>query len=198
MALGDILGAIREESEGEIRRVSEAAAARVTEVHERAQREAAAIEDQETHARDRAGSKAADRIVNQARLDADRMLREAREEIFRKAMDGAAARLEVIRTEASYGELLDRLLDESRAVLPTARVVKIDPRDTAFVSNRLRERGVAGFQVESDLETWGGLELWSDDGRRVTNTLESRMHKATPHIRSLAAEVIPELRSTPS
>jgi len=198
MALSDILGAIRDESEREIAAIAGDAAGRVSEVLERARREAATIEDQETHARDQAGRNAADRIVNQARLDADRLLREAREDVFRRAHDAAATRLAAIRSEPGYEELVGRLMAESRAVLPAGGVVKVDPRDVELVSNLLRHSGITAMTVEPVLENWGGLEVWAEDGRRVTNTLETRMEKAAPHLRSLAGDVIPELRSTPS
>ena len=70
------------------------------------------------------------------------------------------------------------LLAESRAALPSARELRVDPRD-ADLALPLAD----GLGVESTLETWGGLELASDDGRTIRNTLEERLANAEPLLR---------------
>jgi vacuolar-type H+-ATPase subunit E/Vma4 len=199
MAIGDILAAIRHETETEIRGVAEEAERRTADVLERARIEAAEVEDREAHARDQAAHKAADRIVNQARLNVDRRMREAREELYAEAQRETAARLAGIRAGPDYRAVLDRLIDESRAVLGAGTVIRVDSADAALVTDLMAGRGDGDrIRVDPSLETAGGIELWADDGRRVTNTLEARLEKAEPHLRSLAGQLVPELRSTPS
>ena len=54
---------------------------------------------------------------------------------------------------------------------------------------RTSPRGVAyGLRVEPTLDTWGGVELASDDGRTVRNTLEERLANAELLLRERLAQ----------
>ena len=77
------------------------------------------------------------------------------------------------------------LLAESRAALPAARELRIDRRD-ADLARPLAD----GLGVELTLDTWGGLELASDDGRTLRNTLEERLANAEPLLRRRFAELL--------
>jgi len=197
MALDDILAAIRDETEQQIEVLGAEAQARVATILDRARAESADVETRETHARDRLAQRDADRTINQARLVVDRRLRETRENIYREANQATAARLAALRDSSDYPDLLGRLLDESRAALPRGTTVRIDAADAAVMEQLLRQRGAAS-SVVADLQTMGGLELDTGDGRRVANTLETRLARAEPQLRSLAGSMIPDLRSEPS
>ena len=67
-----------------------------------------------------------------------------------------------------------------------ARVLRVDPRDADLAG------GVApGLRVDATLDTWGGVELASDDGRTVRNTLEERLANAEP---ACSANASPEVK----
>ena len=86
------------------------------------------------------------------------------------------------------------LLAESRAALPAARELRIDRRDRDLA------RPLAdGLGVELTLDTWGGLELASDDGRTLRNTLEERLANAEPLLRRRFSEMLtPDAASDPT
>ena len=90
------------------------------------------------------------------------------------------------------------LFDECRAVLPEARVIRIDPADRDLartVATAAGDDGFAdGFVIDPVLTTSGGLQLATEDGRRqVGNTFESRFERADRPLRSLAASIVPAL-----
>jgi V/A-type H+/Na+-transporting ATPase subunit E len=62
-------------------------------------------------------------------------------------------------------------------------VLRIDPRDADLAG------GVAqGLRVEPTLDTWGGVELASNDGRTVRDTLEERLANAELLLRERLAQ----------
>jgi V/A-type H+/Na+-transporting ATPase subunit E len=88
-----------------------------------------------------------------------------------------------VRATASYPELFRTLLAESRAALPAARELRVDPRD-----RDLAHTTADGLRVDPTLKTWGGLELASDDGRTIRNTVEERLVNAEPLLRRRFAQ----------
>lgn len=194
MALEDILVAIRAETDGEIARIRAESDAAVATIAGRAREEAAAVErtaatsmgDLATHERER--------ITNRARLEADRGLRAATEEIYLGLRSEVASRLAFARDSPGYPALVSKLFDECRSILPGARTVRVDPDDEDVMRGILTAAGCDGFVVDPSLASLGGVELVTGDGRRVDNTLDSRMERGERHLRSLALEMIPELR----
>lgn len=194
MALEDILVAIRAETDDEIARIRAESDAAVATIAARAREEAADVErtaaasmgDQAAHERER--------ITNRARLEADRDLRAATEEIYLGLRSEVASRLAFARESPGYPALVSRLLDECRSILPGARTVRVDPDDEKLTRGILKAAGCDGFVVDPGLASLGGVELVTGDGRRVDNTLDSRMERGERHLRSLALEMMPELR----
>ena len=66
-----------------------------------------------------------------------------------------------------------RCLGESRAALPSAVELRVDPRDSALAAAL-----ASGLQIAETLESAGGLELVGQDGREIRNTLEERLGNA--------------------
>lgn len=194
MAVDDILAAIRAETDAEIERVRARAAGEVETILARGRDEAAAAEERTAAARDAAATRDAERIVNRARLTADRRLWAAAEEIYQDLVGEVRVRLAALWGTLRYRDLFGRLLDECLAVLPDASPVLVDPQDEALVRGLPVVAGSGGTTVEASLRTMGGLEVATDDGRFVRNTFESRLERADIHLRLLAAVTMPALR----
>lgn len=191
MPLPEILTAIEDEAAAraaaiavDARRRSEAVLSAARERAESERRRLAA-------ARDGAAGLASARIVNQARLEADRALHAAQEELYQQAVDQARHRLSSLRETPAYPEVFGVLLAEAQRALPDADTVRIDPRDDDVASSAL-DPGHP-IVVDRSLTTWGGVQLTTDDGRLVDNTLESRLYRADPALRRLAVSICPEL-----
>jgi vacuolar-type H+-ATPase subunit E/Vma4 len=183
MALDDLLRAIQADADADRARAADDAAAAAADVIERARRDANALETELADAGVAQGHAAAARERALARLDAAASIRSARENAFVSLVSGIRAELAAVRDTPAYPELFHALVAESRAALPSAVVLRVDPRDVDLAS------GVAyGIRVEPTLDSWGGVELASDDGRTVRNTLEERLANAELLLRQRLAQ----------
>jgi V/A-type H+/Na+-transporting ATPase subunit E len=183
MALADLLRAIETEAEADRARAAEEAAAAAAAVVDDARRDANALEAELADAGAADGRAAAAHERALARLHAAAGIRSAREEAFVSLLSGIRAELAAVRETSDYPALFHALIAESRAALPGAGELHVDPRDADLAG------GVAyGLRVEPTLDSWGGVELASDDGRTVRNTLEERLANAELLLRQRLAQ----------
>lgn len=173
MPLADLLEAIEVEAYEELARREQEARAEAEQILARAGREAAALTASLADAAGSAAGAEAESTLAVARLEALATLRESREAAFGEVLARVRETVAAARSRPDYSELMRALLAESRLALPAATVLRVDPRDASLAAE------LAGtLRVEPVLETWGGLELASDDGRAVRNTLERRLANA--------------------
>jgi vacuolar-type H+-ATPase subunit E/Vma4 len=173
MALDDLLRAIEAEADEERLRADRERAASAAAIVDAATREAAAVEAELTRAPEAESLVAAERVRALARLHAARTVRAAREEAYASVLGRIREELSALRGSATYPAVFRALLDESRAALPDARELHVDPRDDDLAA------GLAGdLKVIAVLDTWGGVELADGDGRIVRNTIEERLANA--------------------
>jgi V/A-type H+-transporting ATPase subunit E len=173
MALEDLLEAIESEADADRARAADEAAAAAAAVVEDARRDAGALEAALTDAGAAEGRRAAAHERALAHLDAAATIRSAREEAFVSLVSGIRAELAAVRETSAYSELFQALVAESRAALPGAWELHVDPRDADLAADVAPD-----LRVEPTLDSWGGVELASDDGRTVRNTLEERLANA--------------------
>ncbi|MGF1470665.1 MAG: V-type ATP synthase subunit E [Rubrobacteraceae bacterium] len=178
--LNDLLSAIEADANEERARLDESSRAAAEEILARARAEAEFARTQPTRDQEPELQREAARRIGAARVEAANLLREAREESFDQLLGEARSRLGTLRGTGRYRGLLGALLDEARAVLPNARVMRVDPADAELASELAAEHDLT---VESSLQTTGGLELASDDGRSIRNTFEERLANAEPELR---------------
>jgi vacuolar-type H+-ATPase subunit E/Vma4 len=183
MALADLLGAIEAEADAERARAHSEAVAAAATVVERARRAANTLEADLVAAGAADGDVAAGHERALARLYAAATIRSAREEAFVSLLTGIRAELATLRETSAYPTLFEALVAESRAALPSARELRVDPRDADLAGALAR-----GLRVEPVLDTWGGVELASGDGRAIRNTLEERLANAEPLLRERLAQ----------
>lgn len=195
MALADILAAIDAGADEEVARVSAGAYDQVERIRGEARDEAVGAAEAAASALDEDAARRRAQIVNRAHLAVERRLRAAAEEIYQEIMLHVERRIADVRHRAGYADLFRRLLEECRAVLPDGTVVRVDPADESLCRRVVAEIGGDGFTVDATLQSVGGLELVTGDGRKsVQNTLESRTWRADRALRSLAASEVPALR----
>lgn len=178
------IGRIRSET-------AEAAAAAL----ETGRSEAASLEETAAASLDDEAAQQRARIANRAHLAVERRLRAAAEEIYVEMRDEVSRRLATVRGSPGYQDLFDRLFDECRAVLPDARIVRVDPADQDVARRMLANLDLDGFSIDPGLVSMGGVELATEDRRRcVRNTLEARTERGDRALRSLAATMVPALQ----
>ena len=185
MALADILAAIAAEGDRLVAAIAAEAEQEAAAILDQAAARAAAVRQQELDQgaararRDRA------RLLAQAHLLAAEQQRAAQEEAYQAALAGARAALACQRASPSYPQVLEQLLDEALREIDTPPVVAADPRDVDLIRRFLDARGIAP-RIAATLQTWGGIEARTLDGRIVVhNTLEARWASAEPLLRGL-------------
>lgn len=187
MALGDLLAGLEAEAAAETARLEAETREEAERIVEAARAEARALQEQAAHAGEAELRREAEQRRALARLAAAAAVREAREEAFRQFLAEVRARLDALRESSEFPAVLRSLIRESRAALPSATTLRIDPRDASLTAGLLGELDLE-LDVVAALETAGGIELSSDDGRTVRNTIEERLANAEPALRLLFGE----------
>lgn len=173
MALSDLLRAIEADADADRRLAARQAAAAAAQIIEQAGEEAAALEAEMTRAPEADALVEGERERALARLEAVDVVRAAREAAYLLLRSGIQAELATLRGSDSYPALFRALLSESRAALPSARELHVDLRDSDLAASL-----ADGLRVVVALHSWGGVELASEDGRTIRNTLEERLANA--------------------
>jgi vacuolar-type H+-ATPase subunit E/Vma4 len=179
MPLADILSAMQADADAEINRTRVENETAIAQIRAEAEHAARGIRERHRHdlviplRQERA------RQLNRARLAALRAANRAREELLTQALGCARERLAQLRGRPDYAAVLRRLAEEAMSQLDGTVILHADPRDRELLHTLLPE-----VPIEFDLETWGGIEACTEDGRiRAVNTLEARLGQARDELR---------------
>jgi vacuolar-type H+-ATPase subunit E/Vma4 len=184
-----ILEAIVSSGEAERARLRAETEARVQEILADAQ--TAALARTEVARREASAPLAGERarLLHHAKLEALRLIGEARQQLVESALAEARSRLAALRANPGYARLLRRLVEEAVAALGMDEIathpptIEADPRD-ADVLGEIRGELHHKPSITTGLNGWGGVVVRSADGRiTVTNTLEARLERALPFLR---------------
>jgi V/A-type H+-transporting ATPase subunit E len=178
MALADLLRAIELDAAEERAQAERETAAQATAIVAQARREATELETVLAAAPEADARAEAESVRALARLHAAGLVRAAREEAFGSVITGIRAELAALRGTERYPEVFRVLLDEGRRALPAARRLRVDRRDLELATPLS-----GGLHLDPTLDTCGGVELASDDGRTLRNTVEERLANAEPRLR---------------
>jgi len=187
MALSDLLAGLEAEAAAEKAELEAETSAEVIRVGEAAQAEARLLEGEALRTIEDEVRREAEARRARARLAAAAAVRQARDDSFRDCLEIVRGRLEVVRTSSTYPAVFRALLRESLAALPSATVVRVDPRDERLAAHVLAELGVDS-EIAATLQTAGGVELARGEDRAVRNTVEDRLANAEPALRLLFGE----------
>jgi V/A-type H+/Na+-transporting ATPase subunit E len=183
MALADLLRAIEADAAAERARADRETAAEAAAIVERAREQAGALEAELAAAPEAQARAEAEQAFALARLDVSRAAALARDEAFVSLLAGVRTELAGLRATGAYPDLFRALLAEARAALPEARELRVDRRDVELATPL-----AGGLRLDPTLETGGGVELVSDDGRTVRNTVEERLANAELQLRRRFAQ----------
>lgn len=193
MALTDLIDTLEAEAEVELAARREADAAQAERIRAAARAEAERMLDAAVARVEADQHRSSVTAIGQARARAAARLRDEREAALAAVHAAARERLAGLRAQPGHAEVLRDLLAEALAVLPAASVVHVDPRDADAAQAAVRalgpardgpaRDGAAPLLVVPDLHTAGGVAV-SGGGRRVDNTLETRLDAAWPRLRA--------------
>lgn len=182
MGLSELIAALENDAEVELQRRRAATEAEVARVHAAARAQASALLQRTVDGARVAADARAEREARDARARSARRLRQVREECLDAALTDVRAELSSIRTADGYSAAFERLLHEALRLLPHAEHVHVDPRDGALAREVLKHKGDT-VEVVEDLRCAGGVVV-AAPGRRIDNTVESRLAAAWPLLRS--------------
>lgn len=193
MSLEKILEAIRGLGDAQVAEIEERSRVKIREILANARIEAQQIEKDVRSATVLPALTERARIIQRARLEALKIVGEAREALVDSALEQIRGHLANIRNSPDYPAILSHLLKEALGEFDTALdedcvSLEADPRDRPLLEKILHEELMVNLPVSYTLECWGGLIVRSQDGRvAVINTLEARLERATPHLRHYLA-----------
>ena len=191
MALEEILESLRRDGEEEVTRITRRHDEAVAALLQSTREEAKQVEADATIARDEALEFEAAIIRHRAELHVERRLQEAREAVFQEILGRAKDRLSRFRTDPEYPATLRDLLEECRAFLGRVAAVSIDPRDAELETVVADTLG--SVEIETTLDSWGGLVAHDGYGVFVRNTFEARLTRAEAELRRRIGELVPEI-----
>lgn len=194
MSLQAILAAIRASGDAQVKKIEAAAQEELAQHRVEIQR----LRQESSKAASAPGAAERARILSQARLKAQLILNNAREDLIDDAIDQARQRLASIRNDPIYSVILRQLTEEALAdlkgSLQEAEKPKLeaDPRDQDVLESILSDMDL---HVSYELDGWGGIIAKSDDSQVVViNTLEGRLTRGMPYLRQCLGDIIDEGR----
>jgi vacuolar-type H+-ATPase subunit E/Vma4 len=201
MSLHAILEAIRESGEAKVREIESHAYAQAHEVITNARIEAEGIQEQACASALEPAYRERARIIHRARLEAMQIVGNTRKELVDAALEQVRGRLAGFRTDPRYPEVLRHLLQQALSELngsgwqvmdPGTACLEADPCDRLLIEALLQELHL-NLPVSYSIQCWGGLIARNENGHvAVINTLESRLERAVPYLRSHLVAFIEE------
>lgn len=189
MSLEAVLAAIRDSGEDQVREIEAAAHAEIQDTTAQNKAESQRLRQEARETASALGAAERARILNQARLEAQSVINDVREELIDDALDEALKSLARLRKDPLYKDLFRQLIEETLAQITGSLQegeiprLETDPRDKALFKRILSNLKLK-LNVNYDLDCLGGLIAKSEDGRVVvTNTLNTRLARATPYLR---------------
>jgi vacuolar-type H+-ATPase subunit E/Vma4 len=193
MSLEAILEAIRDAGDAQVGEIEARTRTQVYEILANARVESEEVEEEAYNTAVAPAAKERARIIHRARLEAIRVVGEAREALVDMTLERTRGVLAGLRTDRQYPEVLCRLLEEALAELRSSLEhqaiihLEADRRDRALLESLLKHLDV-DIEVSYIKECWGGLVARSEDGRVVVdNLLETRLERAIPFLRQYLA-----------
>ena len=184
MALSDLLAGLKAEAAAESAELEAATSAEVTRIGEAAEAEARLLQEEALRAVEDELRGVAVAGGARARRAGGAAVRLAREDPSPLCRADVRGRLDAVRNGSGYPTVLRALLRESLAALPTATVLRVDPRDERIAAELVAELAV-DLEIVGALQTAGGVELTGGEERMVRNTFEDRLANAEPALRLL-------------
>jgi vacuolar-type H+-ATPase subunit E/Vma4 len=199
MPLENILQALEAEADGQLAEIERHTGDEIERIRAEARAEAVQVRRKRL-AETRAPLQAERaRILNQAKLEAVRVVMGARETLIASAVEATARRLEVGRAAPAYATWLQRLAHEAAGALgPEGQLrLRVQDRDLELMRRIVHDMGLSAT-VEGGLESedspWGclgGLVATTPDARiSLVNTLDARLRRVAGLYRSQIAGLV--------
>jgi len=202
MPLDKILQALTNEAQRQIAEIERSAVAETERLAREAESEAKTARQRHAPAMQTSLHAEQARILNRAKLQAQRIITEQRESLLAAAIAAAASELDGLTQTESYKVVLRHLIQEAVGALGSQGPLALRgaSRDVALLEQIARDSDmeirVEGCLCEGGLESsaegttcLGGVEMTSADGRTTLhNTLQARLERVASLYRSEIAQ----------
>jgi len=179
MSVETIINRIREEAETEIQAIRTEEAREVAAIRARAEQSA----ENAYNNRMAEGQREIRQLIasreSRTRIDAKRIVRQAREDVLNRCFDEVSAYLKTVRTRAEYPEFVHAMLEDSARNLGQSDIaVIVHPDDRSLAEeciSRINKEGFSLFLSDEQINTDGGVVCMRVADRVVIdNTVEVR------------------------
>lgn len=195
MSLKTILETISASGEAELAQLRRETAGQIQAIMDEAEQKAATRYEAARQAVLHPVSGERARRLHQAKLKALKIVGTARDEVASAALSQARRHLIELRYQPTYAYFLALLTEEAVKSIGEEELdggetshakppeVEVDLRDEPLLRQIFQELDL-DLVISPTLNSWGGVRVRSGDHRVVvTNTLESRLERATPYLR---------------
>ena len=119
-----------------------------------------------------------------------RLILQIQYELYQQSIETARKSLSNIGERSDYPQILKKLIQEAVAGFDSAAKVSVRPQDVPQIKKILEELKLK-LEIVSHPGVSAGVIVSSKDGKLVrSNTLESRLDRALPHLSTQIAQVL--------
>jgi vacuolar-type H+-ATPase subunit E/Vma4 len=199
MSLENILQALEAEAECQVAEIDQAAQAEIECIRAQAQAEAETVQQKHVAAIQAPLRAEQARILNQAKLEALRVVKGTREALLSSALEAAGRRLAALPSSDGYANLLQRLTEEAVATLGIDNGLRLHVQtcDVEMMARIVQKMGLSAEVrggLENEESSFGcpaGVVVTNPDGRiSLVNTLDARLGRVASLYRSQIAEIV--------
>ncbi len=183
MGLDDMLTSIQSQTESQASQIISDARAQTDSIIAEAKKRAESIISQSAQQSQKDVEEERMRVLASARLESNRRLLEARDEVLKGYEDQASKYLAEFASSPDYKDFFVRMTTDAVSKIGDDAVVQVNARDKQLLKDpKLKQLKV---QVSPDpLDSVGGVVVYSKDGkRRVDNTIESIFNERRDELR---------------
>ena len=190
MALEDILSRLENQCEETIRTLRSQSEEQISRIQTEAEVQSQAIRRGFMGTAQTRASVERGQRLNRARLEAQQIRLDARNELIDAVFDAAREQVARTRQRTDYQTLLALLVQEVIAELGAPLHLEVDRQDLEAVRLQL-DHPDSQVTVEATIECWGGVVGHTPDGRiSVDNRLETRFRQAQERFSGEVAELL--------
>lgn len=190
MALDEMLRALEEDSKKECEEIMARAKQNAERIVAEAKEDAKRVKQDEIAKVISGLEGERERVLNETRLAIKKEAIRAKEEVIQEVFSEVDNRLEKVRESPDYSGIFESLALETLEGIEGRIKVEVDQKDLALAKSILETKKL-DYWLEASPASSSGFKVTSEDGRiTITNTLNSRLEKASQFLRSEIAKAL--------
>lgn len=173
------------EAEAEAKSIMDKAEAEVKEYETAKQSEAESYFNEELEKIELERQLLEDKMLAQARLDSHKRFLSSREELIEKLIQQS---IQDIRKNKEYKNFMKKLLTTHKSVLKQPLTLYVNSKDVSLAKELLASTKIKGSVKTSEIN--GGMVLEGSSGKRIQESITSRLERSKDDIRTQLSKII--------